>query len=284
VLRRARTAFIAAALSAFLLGLTWVVAIHSGLGQHADQSIFKGFLDLSRPSVDRLARFLARLCSPTPWVYFAAIPVLVALARRRPRVAAAIAVILLGANGTTQLLKPLLAVPRAHYLLGDAKQVVAASWPSGHATAAMSLTLASVLAAPARWRPAVAALGASFAVAVSYSFLTLGWHYPSDVLGGFLIAAAWTFVVVGVVFTLDARRNRAPAVSAAPARTSLRQTLTPPAVTLVVGAALAVLVALARPHQVAVYARAHEAFVIGASVIALLGLCVATAVSFAVRR
>ena len=28
---------------------------------------------------------------------------------------------------------------------------------------------------------------AAFAIAVSYSFLELGWHYPSDVLGGFLI-------------------------------------------------------------------------------------------------
>ena len=63
-----------------------------------------------------------------------------------------------------------------------------ASWPSGHATAAMSFALCAVLAAPARLRPLVAAVGAAFAVAVCYSFLALAWHYPSDVLGGFLVA------------------------------------------------------------------------------------------------
>ena len=72
--------------------------------------------------------------------------------------------------------------------------VDAASWPSGHATAAMSLCLCWVIAVSARWRPAVGAVMAAFAIAVSYSFLTLGWHYPSDVLGGFLIAAVWSLL------------------------------------------------------------------------------------------
>ena len=42
--------------------------------------------------------------------------------------------------------------------------------------------------------------------------------------------------------------------------------------------------ALARPHEVVAYARGHEAMVIGAPAIALLGLLVATAVSLALRR
>ena len=107
---------------------------------------------------------------------------------------------------TTQLLKPLLAEPRS-VLPGDIA-VGAISWPSGHATAAMSLALCSVLAAPARLRPAVAALGAVFAVAVSYSFLTLGWHYPSDVFGGYLVATAWTLLGIAALLAV---RGRAPA-------------------------------------------------------------------------
>ena len=47
---------------------------------------------------------------------------------------------------------------------------------------------------------------------------------------------------------------------------------------------LVALVTLARPHEVAAYASAHEAMVIGAPAIALLGLLVATAVSVAFRR
>src|SRR5205085_11232822 len=108
-------------------------------------------------------------------------------------------------NGPPELLKPLLAHPRAASLLGGRAPVGAASWPSGHATAAMSLALTYVLAAPGRLRPVVAALGAAFAVAVSYSFLTLGWHYPSDVFGGFLVATVWTLSGIALLFALRAR-------------------------------------------------------------------------------
>src|SRR5436309_3313127 len=172
--RRAALAFLGAAAALALLILTWYLAFHVGIFERADQSILSGFAQFNtRTRVVRLASFVAGLCNPKPWVFFAVVPVLVALARGRPRVAFAIVAILLGANLTTQLLKPLLAQPRPHALLGANPPIGAASWPSGHATAAMSLALVSVLAAPARLRPAIAALGACFAVAVSYSFLTL---------------------------------------------------------------------------------------------------------------
>ena len=65
-----------------------------------------------------------------------------------------------------------------------------------------------VLAVPSRMRPATAAFGAAVAVAVSYSFLTLGWHYPSDVFGGFLLAGCWTLLAVAAVSMLEGRRTR----------------------------------------------------------------------------
>ena len=54
-------------------------------------------------------------------------------------------------------------------------------------------------AAPARRRPVAATLGALFAVGVSYPFLTLGWYYPSDVLGGFLVAVTWIELAIAGV-------------------------------------------------------------------------------------
>jgi len=282
---RARQALLGAAISAALLGLTWLVALHLGFGQRADQSVLRGFQELSRPAVNSLAAFIAELCNPIPWVFFAAVPVAVALLRRRPRVAVAVAATLLGANATTQLLKPLLAVPRAHDLLSGFAPVTPASWPSGHATAAMSLALASVLAAPPRWRPWVAAAGAAFAVTVSYSFLTLGWHYPSDVLGGFLIACTWTLAVGSGLLVVQARDERPARPRPRPrSRISVGETLAPPGLALLVGLCLAGLVVLVRPHEVASYARAHQAFVVGAAAIGVLGLVVATAVSLVFRQ
>ncbi|MGN6171074.1 MAG: phosphatase PAP2 family protein, partial [Solirubrobacteraceae bacterium] len=250
---------------------TWFAAFHIGMFERADQSAFRGFADLlAHPHVGPLATFVARLCDPQPFVWFAAIPVVVALLRGRPRLAVAIAVILLGANATTELLKPLLAHPRAAWLLGGSHPVGAASWPSGHATAAMTLALTSVVAAPGRLRPVVATLGAAFTVAVSYSFLTLGWHYPSDVFGGFLVAATWTLTVVAALLGVEQRRARlavdAPSVTPG-ARVSLRGALAPPGAVLLGAVALACALAVARPQGVVAYAQAHAAFMVGATAI-----------------
>jgi membrane-associated phospholipid phosphatase len=278
---RARWALAGAAGCLVLLAATWFAAFHVGIFRNADQSIFTGFYNLNGHSrIDAMAWHIARLCDPSPYVYFVAIPILVALARGRPRVAVAVAAILLGANVTTQVLKPLLAEPRATSLLGFTP-VNAASWPSGHATAAMSLALSSVLAAPARWRPAVAALGAMFAVAVSYSFLTLGWHYPSDVFGGFLVAATWTLLAIAA---LRAAEARAPREERAAGRVSIADALRPPGAALAGGVALLGIVLLDRPHQVMAYAHDHAAFVVGAGAIAALGFAISTAIVLTVRR
>ena len=281
---RSKTAFACAAGSLALLVLVWLLALHVGAFERADQAIFKGFVDLhDHGRIQTLAGHIARLCSPSPWIYFAALPVLVALARRRPRLAAAVAAILIGANVTTQLLKPLLAEPRAHWLLSGEQVVSPASWPSGHATAAMSLALTSVLAAPPRVRPLVAALGAAFAVAVSYSFLTLGWHYPSDVFGGFLVAATWTLLAVGALRATDPRARRR-AVAETGEHVPVGEALAPPLAALAAAIVLACLAFVLQPHGVLDYVRGHKTFVVGAAAIGALGLTLATGVMMAVRR
>ncbi len=201
---RARMALRGAAAGVVLLVMAWYLTFHLALAGRADRAILNGFGGLHRVRVDLVTNLIANLCDPKPYVFLAAIPVLVALVRRRPRVAVAAGMIMLGANLTTQLLKPLLAAPRTVAVPGFA--IDAASWPSGHATAAMALALCCVLVAPARLRPAVGALMAGFAVAVCYSFLELGWHYPSDVLGGFLVASSWTLLGVGALYWLEQRR------------------------------------------------------------------------------
>jgi membrane-associated phospholipid phosphatase len=60
----------------------------------------------------------------------------------------------------------------------------------------MCLALCAVLVAPARLRPLVATLGVIYALSVGYAVVALVWHFPSDVVGGFLVAAGWTLVAV----------------------------------------------------------------------------------------
>jgi membrane-associated phospholipid phosphatase len=280
---RARNAFVGAGICAGLLPLVWFLAFHVGFVEHADQSIFLGFRDLGRGPIPRLARHVARLCDPKPYTCLALVPVAVALLRRRRLLAVTLAVILLSAPGTTELIKPLLAQTRPHSLFGDLQPVGPVSWPSGHATAAMSLALTAVLAVPARFRPAMAALGALFAIAVSYSFLTLGWHYPSDVFGGFLVAGTWTLLGVGALLA-TARRGDSRAEVVSERRLSMQRALAPVWIAAVAAAVVAMLVLAIRPHEVVDYAQAHKAFVIGAAAIGALGMALATGIMLTVRR
>jgi membrane-associated phospholipid phosphatase len=284
MLPRPKLALIGAGAGTALLFLVWLLAFHVGLFRHADQSIFSGFYDLSRRgTLDRIARPVAGLCDPKPYAYLVSIPVLIAVLRRRYGLAVGLGAILLGANATTELLKPLLAAPRPASLFGGFPPVGPGSWPSGHATAAMSWALCLVLAVPGRFRPAAAAFGAALAVAVSYSFLLLGWHYPSDVVGGYLVAATWTLLGVAAL-----RATHVPFVRSRAAGhdrpVSLRAALTPPVAALTVAVWLAAVLALARPHEVAAYAESHSAFMVGAAGIGVLALSLATGMMMALRR
>jgi membrane-associated phospholipid phosphatase len=265
-----------------LLILTWYAAFHVGFVERADVSILRGFSGLGhRRHVDGVASAVASLCDPRQYVFLCALPLGLAFARRRAWTLMAVAAILLGANVTTALLKPLLAHPRlAEHQFGTGGPAVA-SWPSGHATAAMALALCCVLAVPARWRPLTAALGGAFAVGVSYAFLTLEWHYPSDVLGGYLVAGTWTSLAVAAVL---AAQGGPETVGPPVQRVSLRTALGPPAGTLAAALLLAIAVFVLRPHEVVAYTQLHGVFVAGAAAIAALGLALATGLMLALRR
>lgn len=261
------------------MALTWLFAFHVEATRHADAATLSGFVGLEGGRVEPVATALAHLGDPQPFVVLGGVLVAIALLRRRPWHAAATVLVLTGANVTTQLLKPALAERRFTHLPGT-HGVGAAAWPSGHATACMSLALCAVLVAPAARRPVVAAAGAVFAVAVSFSFLVLGWHFPSDVLGGYLVAATWTAVGIAGVWRFAPAR----AGVAGPVRTRAPEALGPTLAAAGAGLLAAGLVALLRPAAVMDYARGHTAFVLGAGVVAALALALAAGFAVALRR
>lgn len=277
---RPRSALLGAGACLVLLALVWFGVAHVGLFRHADESGFLQFYDLhAHGAVVWLARRFVSGFDPNPYVYLVLVPLVVALLRGRPRVVLAIGVIILGANATTELLKHVLVSPRpGEFVPGSA----ISSWPSGHATAAMSLALATVLAVPARLRPAAAALGAVLAIAVGYSVLATGLHYPSDVLGGYLVAAVWTLAAVAGLLAAERRWPLNRASGGPPV--SLRAVLGAPGAVIGGAAVLGLILVVSRPHDVISYASAHQAFVVEAAGIAALSLAVSTAVLLSVRR
>jgi membrane-associated phospholipid phosphatase len=107
------------------------------------------------------------------------------------RFAVAVAVVWAG----NPLLKGLFARDRPN-VRPDAAEVSEYSFPSGHAADTAALGVALVMATwPTSWRIPVV-FGAAFLVAVvGVSQLTLGRHYPSDILAGWLWAAGWAIFV-----------------------------------------------------------------------------------------
>jgi len=287
LVRRLRAALWCAVLSTIGLAATWAIASHLPQARLSDAAALRGFIGLDRPSVSLFSNTVLALVSPVSCTVFCLGAMAVAARRGRYRLALAVPIVLIGAVVSAETLKPLLAVP--HAFVSVSHQVGASSWPSGHSTAVMTMTLCALLVASPRWRPAVAAVGGVFTLAVGFSLLTQAWHMPSDVIGGYLLAALWVSGAVAVLCSADLR---APARSArdlmarrAAARpaTQKPETLVPGLVLgSVIGLALAVV--LLRPHDVADFAAAHHSVVAFATVITALATSLVSGFALALRR
>jgi membrane-associated phospholipid phosphatase len=235
---------LASALFCAVLFVVVYAAVHVGVVADAELRVLEGFMGLPGHAY---ALDLVHMFDPAPYAVLSLSLVAGAVIARRPRAAAAALVTMLGAGVTTQFLKPLLAFqrdfPPMHYMGPIA-------YPSGHTTAVMSLALALIIVSPARLRPLAAAAGGLLTVATVFSLLVLGSHYPSDIVGGLLVASTWACVATAVL------------------RLELKPSLDGAALgAVVLAAAGAVLVAL-RPADAFAYAAANTTFVVGALAIA----------------
>src|SRR3954451_2845165 len=194
-----------------LVGLvvTGLVALLWPAAQERDVTALQSITELNRGGLAALTSGLVHLADPKPYAVFGAGLVAIALVRRRYRLAAVMPVVMLCAPLTSEVLKPLLATDRTPGWFHS--EVLSAAWPSGHSTAALTLALMAVLVAPRRLRPAVAVVGALFASSVAYAVLIQAWHFPSDVVGGFLVATLWTLLAVALLVHLEPARAPAPA-------------------------------------------------------------------------
>jgi membrane-associated phospholipid phosphatase len=186
--RLARFALLIAGLCAIGLALTWVLAELVPITHVKDAVALYDFTRLNRPLVEVPANALLDLLYPPFYAAWGILLVVVALRRRLPWVALAVVVVMPLAPFSAELLKPLLA--HSHDQLGP-KYITSASWPSGHATAALTLSWCALLVAPPASRRLVCMLGAAFSLAVGIALLVLAWHMPSDVVGGYLLATLW---------------------------------------------------------------------------------------------
>ncbi len=187
----------------FVLVLTFAYWV--GPTERLDRSV----LDAVSTSTDTLANHVAYVgfqvvnFRPT-WVLVGAIAVLIALAQWRLRDAVIAAALVAGTGGLDLALKALLANPRYQPVPVDSN---AYPWkdafPSGHSAGSLAFSLAFLTVVPPSWQRPTAVAGVVFTLYLSVSVLVLNYHYPSDVLGGWLLAAGWWFALLAVPWLSD---------------------------------------------------------------------------------
>ncbi len=199
--------FAAIACAAAFIGLL-ALAYGGGDPAHADAVALHGFTTLDTPSVDRIVVPVALSVGLVPMLIALAVMSALGIAAKRPRhVAVAIGVVAAAAV-SSQILKAGLAHSRFDPVLGS-DQMNAAAFPSGHATSVMALAVAALLISPRRLRPLVAAVAAACVLAVTASTLILGWHFPSDVLGGMLLALGFGCLGIAALRATEPGRESA---------------------------------------------------------------------------
>jgi membrane-associated phospholipid phosphatase len=285
--RRAKTLLGMAAGCAALFAFVVWCAYAWGPGKALDLQGFTGFVMSNDGRVEAVTLRLTQLGDAPQVAVITLALAAFALVRGRPRVAVTVLAFVAATSVSSQVLKLLLAHPRMppilNYTLGPE------ALPSGHATAAMSLALAGVLVAPRRARLAAAVIGSGLALGVGASVVVWAWHYPSDVLAGYLLATGWALAFLAALHAAD---RRFPATErwagTALARASDRAAANALALVAVGGAGATVLATgallLADASAAASFVRDHTAFVVVAGGIASAALALPVAMAGVARR
>jgi membrane-associated phospholipid phosphatase len=202
---RIALALAAAALGVGALAATYAVAFATDAGRRADARIFIriGFANDSelRKLGHRIGGDKLNVIAAAGVVLGAALLVILS-SLEKARLRGVYVILLVGcAFATTELLKP---------PLGDWGQrlapdrVATNAFPSGHATLAMAIVLAAVMALPLR-RGVITLCAAALATLLGVLIVVGGLHPPSDVVGGYLVAGIWAALMTPLVRPLEGR-------------------------------------------------------------------------------
>jgi membrane-associated phospholipid phosphatase len=174
-----------------------------------DSSITSWVVAHRTDGLTTLARLFSTVGGQTVLAPLTGLVVIALIARRRIVLAVMLAAAWGGALGLYNLTKHFVARPRPPAHLGLTK-AGATSFPSGHATQSLAtfFALAAVAATFAgRARGPARALALILAAGVGCSRVYLGVHWSTDVIAGWLLAAAW---IAGLLWLARLAMSPAP--------------------------------------------------------------------------
>lgn len=180
------------AAAAGVVALVHAVFVGTSGGQLLEYQVFHAVEDRwGTRSTGPAQRILTVL--PVVLAGAATLAALACLIPRRTRRRGVVALVALaGANVGTQALKESLGRPS---FANHVPWAGGNSLPSGHTTLAASAAVAALLLVPARWRPAVAVVGAGATALTGSAAYLEAWHRPSDMAAAFGVAAFWAVLV-----------------------------------------------------------------------------------------
>ena len=187
--RRWARVFLALTAVGAFIALT-IAALYRPAGQAVDQFTFEVIASHTR--VGALAQwFEVERHALVVLIVGTLLAMAVAAARHRFALAARVGVLVVGANVSTQILKNWLL--RRPYL--GVGYDLPNSFPSGHATALLSLAFALTIVTAQRFRALTATVLAVVAAIGSLVIVASGWHRPSDLLGALAVVMVWALVL-----------------------------------------------------------------------------------------
>lgn len=156
--------------------------LHDSVVRHRGQfPVWRDISAVLSPDVLRIASVVAA--------------VVVFLVRREVWAPLVLAVSVLGTVALSSLTKLIVDRDRPHFT-DPVAHAAGQAYPSGHALTSFVAVLALLAICPPRVRRLALAPAVLVIAAVGFSRLILGVHYLSDVVGGWLLGAAWVCLVL----------------------------------------------------------------------------------------
>lgn len=183
------------------LFIVLAVAVVLGWTSSVDIAVLKAVHAMASPAFDAIVLVLTNFGKPVVAAAVAVILAAVLFAQKRVQPAVIMACGVLGSGLVAYIVKLLVERTRPDlwtWLVTETGY----SFPSGHATASAALVLCGiVLLWHAKWRRTALVVGGVYVACIAFTRLYLGVHYPSDILGGWLLSFAWVTAVVALATT-----------------------------------------------------------------------------------